>query len=114
MAENNNIKFTSADIEKYHKGMLSAKERHDMEKAALDDPFLADALEGYNTAGVNTTRDINELKNRLQERTGSAKVILMNPGRRKASGWWKAAVMIILISGAGFLVYRSAFVNNSN
>ena len=52
MANDNNIKkFTASDIEKYHKGQLSAKERHDLEKAALDDPFLADALEGYSTAG---------------------------------------------------------------
>ncbi len=58
MATDNNIKnFTAADIEKYHKGLLSAKERHDLEKAALDDPFLADALEGYAVAGENVSAD---------------------------------------------------------
>src|SRR5438093_6732655 len=113
MSENNNIKkFNSADIEKYHKGMLSSKERHDMEKAAMDDPFLADALEGYNTPGVNTTKDINELRNRLQERTSVGKVIPINSGRGKVSGLWKVAAMIILISGVGFLVYRMAFVSD--
>ena len=56
MAIDNNIKnFTADDIEKYHKGVLSAKEMHDLEKAAMDDPFLADALEGYAVAGVNAT-----------------------------------------------------------
>jgi hypothetical protein len=66
MASDNNIKnFTAVDIEKYHKGLLSAKEMHDLEKAALDDPFLADALEGYAVAGVNAEADINELKKDL-------------------------------------------------
>ena len=59
MSIDNNIKnFTGADIEKYHKGLLSSKERHDLEKAALDDPFLADALEGFAVAGVNPISDI--------------------------------------------------------
>ena len=40
MGTDNNIKnFTSADIEKYHKGLLSFKERHELEKAALEDPL---------------------------------------------------------------------------
>ena len=114
MADDNNIKkFTAVDIKKYHKGMLSANEMHDMEKAALDDPFLADALEGYNLAGVNVRKDIDELKNRLNKRTGAGKVIPMHPGRRMASGWWKAAAIILLIGGAGFLIYRVAFTNNA-
>src|ERR1043165_5453098 len=112
MAEEKKYNYSVTDIEKYHKGMLSSKERHEMEKAALDDPFLADALEGYNTPGVNTTKDVIELKDRLQQRTSGGKVIPMNTGRRKVSGWWKAAAMIILIGGAGFLVYRMAFINN--
>ena len=62
MSENNNIKrFTAADIEKYHKGLLSAKEKNALEKASLDDPFLADALEGYSTAGVYIADDMQEL-----------------------------------------------------
>ena len=48
MPENNNIQnYSAADIERYHKGQLTPEEMHAMEKAALDDPFLADAIEGY-------------------------------------------------------------------
>ncbi|MEI9808705.1 MAG: hypothetical protein WDO16_13070 [Bacteroidota bacterium] len=69
MADNNNIKtFSAADIEKYHKGQLSPKEMHSLEKAALDDPFLADALEGYATPGINVAADIAELKKRLSKK----------------------------------------------
>ena len=79
MANNNNItNFTAADIEKYHKGLLSSKERHDLEKAALDDPFLADALEGYVVAGGNASADIAELQQRLAAKVEGAKVIPMN------------------------------------
>ncbi len=69
MANDKNIKkFTAADIEKYHKGMLSPKEMHALEKAALDDPFLADALEGYAVNDVNANADLAELQNRLKKR----------------------------------------------
>ena len=113
MADDTNIKqFNATDIVKYHQGLLSSKERHDLEKAALDDPFLADALEGYNTAGVNVSTDINELKSRLNERTSAGKVVSIPTNSRSVFAWWKVAAMIILIGGSGFLVYRFAFFNN--
>jgi TonB family protein len=115
MANEHNIRtFTAADIEQYHKGLLSAKERHALEKAALEDPFLADALEGYTTAGVNTSADIAELKKRLSERVDKRKVIpIIAPGSRSSFPWLRAAAMIILIAGAGLLVYQFAFNNKS-
>jgi TonB family protein len=115
MANDHNIKtFTAADIEQYHKGLLSAKERHALEKAALDDPFLADALEGYAVAGVNTEADIEELKKRLSERVDERKVIPINTaGSRNTFPWLRAAAMIILIGGAGLLVYQFVFNNKS-
>jgi hypothetical protein len=111
MASDNTIRlFTAQDIEKYHKGLLSPKERHNLEKAALDDPFLADALEGYDTAGVNVTTDLQQLKNRLAERTAVAKVIpLHGSAEKKSFPWFRAAAMIVLIAGAGVLVYQLGF-----
>ena len=48
MAEQNaHINYSVEDIERYLKGKMSAKEMHDMEKAALQDSFLADAIEGF-------------------------------------------------------------------
>jgi hypothetical protein len=50
MAEQNtHINYSAEDIERYLKGKMSAKEMHDMEKAALQDPFLADAIEGFSS-----------------------------------------------------------------
>lgn len=110
MAAENNIKsFTAADIEKYHKGLLSPQEKHALEKAALDDPFLADALEGYATPGVNMAADLAELKKRLAERTADTKVIPFSKDRRMFSPFLRAAAMIIILAGAGLLVYQFAF-----
>ncbi|MGH2565521.1 MAG: hypothetical protein ACRDE5_13480, partial [Ginsengibacter sp.] len=110
MSENNKIKnFTAVDIEKYHKGLLSSKERYALEKAALDDPFLADALEGYATAGVNVSEDIAELNKRLSEKTESSKVIPLAGRENSSFTWWRVAAAVILIAGAGFLVYQFAF-----
>ena len=114
MANEHNIKtFTVADIEQYHKGLLSPKERQALEKAALDDPFLADALEGYAVAGVNAETDIADLKKRLEERIDERKIIPINASRSRSSyTWLRVAAMIVLIAGAGLLVYQFAFNNN--
>jgi len=103
LEEDNNIKnFSAADIERYHKGLMSSKEMHALEKAAMDDPFLADALEGYSIAGVTMKNDLDDLQNRLANRTGSKKIVAM-PGKRYY--WMKVAAMIIVIAGAGVLAY---------
>ena len=113
MSTDNNIRsFTGADIEKYHKGLLSAKERHDLEKAALDDPFLADALEGFAVAGVDHSADMDELKNRLAEKVESGKVIAMNTGDKKSFPWLRVAAMVVIIAGAGLFAQQYLFKGN--
>jgi hypothetical protein len=115
MSKEQNIKtFTTTDIERYHKGLMSAKERHVLEKAALDDPFLADALEGYDHAAVNMNEDLVELRRRLDDRTGKPETNPVIPVRKSWFTWWKVAAMIIGVSGAGLLVYSLAVNNKSN
>jgi len=110
MATDHHIKnFTAADIEKYHKGLLSPKERHDLEKAAMDDPFLADALEGYAVAGVDVAADIAALKRRLAEKTEGARVIPMGTAPKNSFRILKAAIVIAFIAGAGLLIYQFGF-----
>jgi hypothetical protein len=109
MANDNNIKkFTSSDIEKYHKGLLSVKERHEMEKAALDDPFLADALEGYAFAGNTSQEDIADLKKRLSERITAAIPIAL-PRQSGFTRFLRVAAIVILFIGAGLLVYEMTY-----
>jgi hypothetical protein len=107
LSNDNNIKiFTAADIEKYHKGQLSSKEMHELEKAALDDPFLADALEGYATPAINISEDIIELRRRLSEKTERAKVIPIHTDGKSQFPWLRAAIAIVLVAGAGLLAYE--------
>ena len=109
MQENNHNNFTAADIEKYHKGLLTAKERHAIEKAALDDPFLADALEGYALPSAKASDDLDELRNRLAARIDQNKKRPLAPVLPSSFSWWKVAAMVILILGAGLLVYQFGF-----
>jgi hypothetical protein len=101
--------FSAGDIEKYHKGELSAREMHALEKAALDDPFLADALEGYAVPGVHMETDMADLEKRLAAKMDERKVIPITPAGKSSFPWLRAAALIVLAAGAGFLVYQFAF-----
>ncbi len=93
-----NIIYTARDIEQYLAGNLSPQQMHAMEKAALDDSFLAEAMEGYET--VKDQEWNNHLVN-LREQIGSkgtkAKVI---PLHKPKNNRWKAAAAVILIGTA--------------
>jgi TonB family protein len=114
MAKDNNIKnYTGADIEKYNKGLLSAKERHDLEKAALDDPFLADALEGYAVAAVDHSADMNDLKKRLAEKVEAGKVIVMKGGSKTSFPWLRVAALVVILAGAALMARQFIFTGKS-
>jgi hypothetical protein len=114
MADDNNIKkFGAADIEKYHKGLLTPAQMHAIEKAVLDDPFLADALEGYDLAGLDISADIASLKKKLEDRTGTKKAIPIGGGR-SGFPWLRAAAVVVLVAGTGTLFYIFNVKDNSN
>ena len=90
------------DIEKYLKGEMTAAEMHALEKAALDDPFLAEALEGLEHAGGpdHFLHDLHKLNKSLHERTHK---------RRDRTLWlwgWHTgiAAAVLLVAVSGFLV----------
>ena len=112
--EKKHIQFTASDIEKYHKGQLSGREMHAIERAALEDPFLAEALEGYSTGKTNVSDDLEELKQRLGDRIQGGKIVSISTISRKGFFWLRAAAMIILVAGAGFLVYQYALNKKSS
>lgn len=104
MSEGKNIKiYSAADIEKYWKGQLSNSEMHALEKAAMDDSFLADALEGYKNS-LAPADDINILKDKLAERiSASAKIASINT---KKFYWLKVAAAIVVLVGIGLLAQQ--------
>lgn len=92
--------YTAEDIERYHRGEMSAAERHLLEKAALDDPMLADALEGY-TYTATPKADLTQLQNRLQQRLKSDKKNRSVP----MQSWLRIAALFVLLAGGGWLVF---------
>ena len=53
------------DIDRYLSGNKKGKEANKLEKEALKDPFLAEAMEGYESFGDNMSEDLNEIVARL-------------------------------------------------
>lgn len=112
--ENNIQQYSAADIERYQKGLLSAKEMHAMEKASLEDPFLADAMEGYAATGTSITTDIQELQTRLNNRVETTKVVPLVPKNSSSIPWLRIAAMVIFLAGAAFLTYQIGFKPKEN
>lgn len=103
--------YTAKDIERYHRGKMTAAEMHALERAALNDPMLADALEGY----IHTTTaaaDLQHLQGRLQQRIEEKKE------QKKAffltNQWMKIAALFVLIAGGGWLVFRTLSNNGTD
>jgi TonB family protein len=98
-----NKRFTAGDIERYHSGQMSVQERHALEKAALDDPFLADALEGY-AYTHSPQADLAKIKSRLEEKLHRRKVVPFSKQYR----WLSAAAILLIVAGAGWFAHNNS------
>src|ERR1043166_3315605 len=101
MTEKNKT-YTAADFARYHEGTMPAGEMHALEKAALEDPFLEEALEGYAHAPAAET-DIEELKGRMAEKRKKKRIFFLSSFTH--SKWWRIAAVLIVMAGAGYLFY---------
>jgi len=98
-----NIIYTAQDIEQYLSGKLTPLQMHAMEKAALDDLFLAEAIEGYE--GMNAgewKKELAALKTQFENNGTTAKVIALP---KRNNNWWKAAAAVLLIGGITTIAY---------
>ncbi len=111
MNNKNNILYTVADIEKYHQGLLTPAEQHRLEKAALDDEMLADALEGYGFT-QNAVADLADMQKRLKARIQNEDNKIEAPVKKlnNYKQWLKIAALVIILAGAGTIV----LLNNKN
>ncbi len=101
--------YSAEYLRKYLDGKLSGPEMQALEKAALEDPFLSDALEGLEASGDNRsslTSDLTDLQQRLSDRirTKSRKkgILFRLPN-------WQAAAAVVFIIGLGTITYT--FIN---
>lgn len=92
------------DIERYLRGELSSEEMHALEKEALNDPFLAEALEGVEQAGPdNFLYDLHTIRRSVHDRLRSKSRKKNNVVRIWA---WTGAIAatLLLIAVSGFIV----------
>ncbi|MFM6924171.1 MAG: TonB family protein [Ferruginibacter sp.] len=104
MSDNkNNIIYTARDIEQYLAGNLSAQQMHAMEKAALDDPFLAEAMEGYEAVkDKEWNNQLVAIREALNNKGSVAKVI---PLHKSKNNWWKVAAAVMILGSGATLTY---------
>ena len=99
------------DIKKYLKGELSPAEMHALEKKALNDPFLQDALAGAGQLDPDTfDSDLKNLKSALEQRIGQSPV-------ENVSVWvWpmRIAAGLILIALSTFVIVKLAGNKTTN
>ena len=91
--------YSAEYLQKYLNGELSDKEMQALEKNALDDPFLADTIEGLEEARnhpVSFESGVADLQKRLSER-----VLEMNRKKRIPFKFtrWRVAASILIIAG---------------
>lgn len=96
--------YNATDLSRYHAGRMSATEMHALEKAALSDPFLADALEGYALV-QDPGNDLAELQQKLNEKAAGKKNFFLSP--RANNGWLRIAAMLIIFAGIAYLFYKT-------
>ena len=101
---NGHHKYNVEDIRLYLEGKLTPQQMHDLEMAALNDPFLADAIEGMSQHGNNEqfAADVQELNARLNERVRKKRIVPITVNNL----WWKvAAVLLIVITGVAVIIF---------
>ncbi|HEX5025609.1 MAG TPA: carboxypeptidase-like regulatory domain-containing protein, partial [Agriterribacter sp.] len=94
------IVYSTEDIQRYLNREMTASEMHQLEKAALEDSFLAEAIEGFiETRSSNISSDIAYLKKRLDKR--SFRVVTM----RRQKMWRSIAAAAVVLLGMGLTWY---------
>ena len=109
----NSKQYTATDIERYLKGQMSAAEMHAIETAALDDPFLADAIEGFEMARSKGSEEsvmagLKKLNKQFSDRVKPvAKILPMTQSR-----WWQIAAAVVIFVIVGVAVYNNRMTSD--
>ncbi len=99
-----NIDLTNKElIKQYLNGSLDTATMHAIEKEALEDPFLADALDGLSTDDVHLDESIANLQYRLSQRISTKKSRFLPVFDTQR--YMVAATLLITIGAAGIYFY---------
>ncbi len=101
--------YSHIDIQRYLQHKMSPQEMHDFEKALMDDPFLADAMEGFSASDqVLAEKHLLAVESALTEKREKAKVV---PLSAKKTAWWRVAAIVLVVILTGVITY-SVFNKN--
>jgi hypothetical protein len=91
------------DIERYLNGQMSAAEMHAFETALLNDPFLAEATEGYRDQWkkIDLQPDLQSLHKQLNSKTKKASVITGSFRQ-----WMSIAATLVVLLSVSVVLYR--------
>lgn len=97
------LTYSHHDIQRYLQHKMPPQEMHDFEKALMNDPFLADAIEGFSAGdpAVSATH-LELIENELTNTKEEARIV---PLISKRTTWWKVAAIVLVVVFAGILTY---------
>lgn len=106
------INYTFEDIEKYFQGKMTTAEMHELEKAALQDVFLADAIDGYRNSSLQQSQqDLKDIRNKILNKEEETKIILL-PSSKKWI-WVAASAVGIILTGSLFWLNNKTTESNN-
>jgi TonB family protein len=85
-------------VRRYLAGELDDKAMHILERQALEDPFLAEALDGFTGYAADQTVNLDDLDRRLEKRVAGAKERRIFVYYR-----WAAAAAVLIVAGIGVM-----------
>lgn len=98
--------FDGNYLERYRKGLLTPAEAHALEKAALDDPLLADAMEGYMNMERDTASERSFLKSWINERVEENQAAIRYiPRQNNFQPFLRVAAVFLVLIGAAWMGY---------
>ena len=101
--------YTATDFKSYHAGTMPVNDMYALEKAALENIFISDALDGY-AQTQTATNDIEKIKVRLKLKnslTAPVKSIINKT-------WFRIAASIVSIIGLSYLFYTVNIKEDKN
>jgi hypothetical protein len=128
MDAENKYQYSGADIIRYLEGRMGPKEMRNLELAAMNDPFLEDAIEGFREAyALDKTAVLSglHLVEKMEEHSRQFKMdytqnALQFPAKTKSISLWNNAILkwataaVFLVGSGWFLFQYLGSTNNEN
>lgn len=84
----------------YIQGSRKGKEAHEIEKEAMKDPFLADALAGYETSRGNPQKEVARLQKEIVKR--QKRTVVKTRKKSNLNVWGTAAGLLLVVAASAW------------